>query len=89
MIKIDYRSYIKTCVRLNINAVTIANELKVAYGDQAPKYRYVAKCAATFKTATENPNDDPHSKCPKSVFTSANNERVRKLIQSNPYVSCA
>ena len=43
MEKFEYRAYIKTRDLLGESAVNITNELELVHGDQAPKYRTVAK----------------------------------------------
>ncbi|CAF4590519.1 unnamed protein product, partial [Didymodactylos carnosus] len=85
MEKFEYRAYIKTRVLLRKSAVEIANELKLAHGDQAPKYSTVARWVALFKEGREELNDDPRSGRPIIVHTAANIELVRQIIEADPH----
>ena len=76
MEKIKYRAYIQTRAILGISAVEITNELSIAYGDQAPEYRTIAKWAALFKSGREDINDDPRTGRPIAVHTASNIDLV-------------
>jgi [histone H3]-lysine36 N-dimethyltransferase SETMAR len=87
MEKIEYRAYIKTRALLGISATEISNELEQVHGDQAPKYRTVAKWVALYKEGREGFEDDPRSGRPITVHTKANIELVRAIIEENPHAS--
>ena len=49
MEKFEYRAYIKTRALLGISATQITKDLTLVHGDQAPKYRTVAKWTALIR----------------------------------------
>ena len=87
MEKIDIRSYIKTRVILGITPIEIWKELEIAYPDQAPSYRCVAKWAALFKDGRQAVEDDPRSGRPITALTSQNIESVRQIIEDDPHAT--
>ncbi len=56
----------------------ITNDLELAHGELAPKYRTVAKWAVLFKDGRESLEDDPRSGSP-------NIERVLQIIDDNSH----
>lgn len=87
MEKVEYRAYIKTRTVLGIPATDIYKELAVAWGDDAPQYRTVAKWVALFKEGRESLDDDPRSGRPITKFTSANIDLVKQLLDEDPHAT--
>lgn len=85
MEKFEYRAYIKTRALLGISATEITKDLTLVHGDQAPKYRTVAKWTALFKEGRDDLQDDPRSGRPITTHTEANIERVRQFIEEDPH----
>ena len=88
--KMDFemlRFYVKTRWLLKENATKIFNDLKVAYGDQAPSYDFVAKWIRLFIDGRENIKDEPRSGRPPTALTEANIKLVRDLIEDNPFMT--
>jgi histone-lysine N-methyltransferase SETMAR len=87
MEKIEYRAYIKIRVFQDIAPIDIHRELTVAYGPLAPQYSTVWKWADRFKNGRESIEDDPRSGRPVTVYSEANIELVRQLIETNPHAT--
>jgi len=85
MEKIEYRAYIRTRALLGIPATEITEELVIAHGSLAPKYRTVAKWTALFLAGREELEDDPRSGRPITACTPANIELVWLVIEADPH----
>jgi len=62
----NFRYYIKTRRLLGVSAIDISNDLKSAYGSQAPSYSFVAKWVGLFNGGRESVKDVPRSGRPRS-----------------------
>lgn len=87
MKNIEQTCYIKVRALLKISAVDIHNELVEAYKEDALSYRQVARLVSDFKDGRESVEDRPHSGRPVTTFTQVNIDRVRDVLDSNPYAT--
>ena len=87
MEKIEYKAYIKTRSLHGISATEISNELEQVHGEQAPKYRTLAKWVALYKEGRDSFEDDPRSGRPITVHTKANIELLHAIIEENPHTT--
>ncbi|CAF1396403.1 unnamed protein product, partial [Rotaria sp. Silwood1] len=79
------RYYIKIRAILGIDSKTIFDELTEALGPDAPSYPTVRRWAKRFREGRDDVTDDPRSGRPISVLTDENVERVRQVIEDDPY----
>lgn len=83
----NFRFYIKVRTALNIPSWTIHEELNSVYGDQAPSLRTVERWFKLFREGREETEDKPRSGRPITESTSDNIERIRLLIDDDPYLT--
>lgn len=83
MEKLTIRGYIKTRALLEIPAIEIFRELKVAYPTQCPSYKCVAAWTRKFKACRESIEDDPRSGRQITALTDENISIVKELIESD------
>jgi len=83
----NFRFYIKVRAALNIPPRTIHNELTSTYGDLAPCLRTVERWSKLFREGREEIEDKPRSGRPITETTFENIERIRLLIDDDPYLT--
>ena len=87
MDKEHFRFYIKVRTALHIQPVVIHNELQTVFGDEAPPLRTVQRWSKWFHEGREEVEDDERSGRPVTEATSENIEKVRDLINDDPYLT--
>lgn len=85
----NLRFYVKTRRLLGVSAIEISNELVSAYGSCAPSYSFVLKWFNLFTDGRENIKDETRSGRPRTAVCDENIERVREIIEDNPYSTYA
>ena len=83
----NFRFYIKVRTALNIQARIIHDELNLVYGDQAPSLRTVERWSKLFRDGREEIEDEARSGRPITETTFENIERIRFLIDDDPYLT--
>jgi [histone H3]-lysine36 N-dimethyltransferase SETMAR len=85
MEKENLRAYIKVRAALGIEPIVISKELNDVFKDQAPSYSTVARWCKLFREGRDSLEDDPRSGRPISETVPANIERVRHVIDEDPF----
>ncbi|CAF3709708.1 unnamed protein product [Rotaria sp. Silwood1] len=83
----NFRFYIKVRTELNIPPSVIHNELFSVYGDEAPSLRTVQRWSKSFREGREEIEDEVRPGRPITETTAENIERVRLLIDHDPYIT--
>lgn len=83
----NFRFYVKVRCILGISPKIISNELKSAFGNEAPSYSFVLKWAKLFKGGRQGVEDAQRSGRPITALTNENIDLVRALIEEDPYVT--
>ena len=78
--KTEIHSYIKCCVKLNIDSKQIFNELCGIYGPQTISVRTVFRWVKAFKAGKFSVEDDTRPGRPKTSVTKANIAAVKILL---------
>ena len=78
--KTEIRSYIKCCIRLNIDSKQIFNELCSIYGPQTISMRRVFRWVKAFKAGKFSVEDDTSPGRPKTYVTEANIAAVKSVV---------
>ena len=86
--KTEIRSYIKCCIRLNIDSKQIFNELCGIYGPQTISMRTVFRWVKAFKAGKFFVEDDTRPGRPKTSVTKANIAAV-KIVVKQDIASCS
>ena len=73
--------------KLGIDATTIQKELKSALNTQAPAITSVFRWVSRFKAGKFDLNDQPRCGAPITARKTANIEKVRLLIDDDPYIT--
>ena len=80
--KTEIRSYVKCCIRLNIDSKQIFNELCGKYGPQTISMRTVFRWVkAFFKARKFSVEDDTRPGRPKTSVTKANIAAVKIVVE--------
>ena len=82
--KTEIHSYIKCCIRLNIDSKQIFNELCGIYGPQTISMRTVFRWVKAGKFSVE---DDPRLGRPKTSVTKANLAAVKIVVEQDAQLS--
>lgn len=85
----EQTAYIKVRTQLGISPVEIHRELEAAYKDSALSYRRVAALAKEFSEGRDDIEDRPRPGRPVTTFTAQNIQRVRDVLEDNPYATYA
>lgn len=81
----NIRFYIQMRLKLGCDAKSIHNDFLLVYGEQAPAYSTIARWHKLFRDGRERLEDDPRVGRPITGQTKANIERVRLVIEEDPY----
>ena len=81
--KTEICSYIKCCIRLNIDSKQIFNELCGIYGPQTISLHTVFRWVKSFKAGKFSVEDDTHSGRPKTSVTKANIAAVKIVVEQD------
>ena len=87
MNKEHIRAYIKVRTALNMQPKSIFDDLCTALRDQAPSYNTVVRWSKLFREGREEVEDEPRPGGPVTETTSDNIEKVRHLIDNDPYLT--
>ena len=85
--KTEIRSYIKCCIRLNIDSKQIFNELCGIYGPQTISMRTVFRWVKAFKAGKFSVEDDTRPGRPKTSVTKANIAAVKIVVKQDAQLS--
>ena len=85
--KTEIRSYIKCCIRLNIDSKQIFNELCGIYGPQTISLRTVFRRVKAFKAGKFSVEDNTHPGRPKTAVTKANIAAVKIVVEQDVWLS--
>ena len=85
--KTEIRSYIKCCIRLNIDSKQIFNELCGIYGPQTISMRTVFRWVKAFKSGKISVEDDTRPGRLKTAVTKANIAAVNIVVEQNARLS--
>ena len=85
--KTEIHSYIKCCIRFNIDSKQIFNELCGIYGPQTILMRTVFRWVKTFKAGKFSVEDDTHPGRPKTSVTKANITAVKIVVEQDTQLS--
>ena len=88
--KTEIRSYIKCCIRLNIDSKQICNEFCGIYGIYGPQtisMRAVFRWVKAFKAGKFSVEDDTRPGRPKTSVTKANIAVVKLVVEQNVRLS--
>ena len=85
--KTEIYSYIKCCIRLNIDSKQIFNELCGIYGPQTISMRTVFSWVKAFKAGKFSVEDDTHPGRPKTSVTKANIAAVKIVVEQDARLS--
>ena len=85
--KTEIRSYIKCCIRFNIDSKQIFNELCGIYGPQTISMRTVFRWVKAFKAGKFSVEDDTHPGKPKTSVTKANIAAVMIVVKQDARLS--
>ena len=85
--KENFRFYIRVRTELNIPPSVIHDEWSSASGDQAPSLRLVQRWCELFREGREDIEDEIRSGGLIIETTDENIERVRVLIDDDPYIT--
>ena len=80
--KTEIRSYIKCCIRLNIDSKQIFNELCGIYGPQTISMPTVFRWIKAFK-AGKSAEDDTHPGRPETSFTKTNITAIKIVVEQD------
>ena len=81
--KTEIRSYIKCCIRLNIDSKQIFNELCGIYGPQTISMRTDFRWVEAFKVGKFSVEDDTRPGRPKTSVTKANIAAVKIVVKQD------
>ncbi|CAF4048827.1 unnamed protein product [Rotaria sordida] len=87
--KENFRFYIKVRTALNVEAITICDELRTVFGDEAPSYRTIARWAQWFREGRKEIEDEERSGRPVTESTPENIEELRSIISDDPHATIA
>ena len=85
--KTEIRSYIKCCIRLNIDSKQIFNELCGIYGPQTISMCTVFRWVKAFKAGKFSVEDDTRPGRPKTSVTKANIAAVKIVVEQDARLS--
>ena len=85
--KTEIRSYIKCCIRLNIDSKQILNELCGIYGPQTISMHTVFRWVKAFKAGKFSVEDVTHPGRPKTSVTKANIAAVKIVVKQDARLS--
>ena len=85
--KTEIRSYIKCCIRLNIDSKQIFNELCGIYGPQTISVCTVFRWVKAFKAGKFSVEDDTRPGRPKTFVTKANIAAVKIMVEQDARLS--
>ena len=85
--KIEIRSYIKCCIRLNIDSKQIFNEMYGIYGSQTISMRTVFRWVKAFKAGKFSVEDDTYPGRLKTSVTKANIAAVKIVVEKDVQLS--
>ena len=85
--KTEIHSYIKCCIRLNIDSKQIFNELCRIYGPQTISMHTVFRWVKAFKAGKFSVEDDTHPGRPKTSLTKANIAAVKIVVEQDARLS--
>ena len=85
--KTEIRSYIKCCIRLNIDSKQIFNELCGIYGPQTISMHIVFRWVKAFKAWKFSVEDDMRPGRPKTSVTKANITAVKIVVEQDARLS--
>ena len=71
--------------KLGFDATSIHTDFATVLGNQAPSYRTVARWVSKFKDGLEDLEDEPRPGRPITAQTNINIEKVREVIEINPW----
>ena len=81
--KTEICSYIKCCIRLNIDSKQIFNELCGIYGPQTISMRTVFRWVKAFKAGKFSVEEDTHPGRPETSVTKANIATVKIVVEQD------
>ena len=85
--KTEIRSYIKCCIRLNIDSKQIFYELCCIYGPQTISIRTIFRWVKAFKAGEFSVEDDTRPGRPKTSVTKANIVAVKIVVEQDVRLS--
>ena len=85
--KTEIRSYIKCCIRLNIDSKQIFNELCGIYGPQTISMHTDFRWVKAFKAGKFSVEDDTHPGRPKTSVTKTNIAAVKIVVEKDALLS--
>ena len=85
--KTEICSYIKCCIRLNIDSKQRFNELCGIYGPQTIQMRTVFRCVKAFKAGKFSVEDDTRPGRPKTSVTKANIAAAKIVVEQDARLS--
>ena len=85
--KTEIRSYIKCCIRLNIDSKQILNELCGIYGPQTISMCTICRWVKAFKAGKFSFEDDTRPVKPKTSVTKANIAAVKIVVEQDARLS--